>query len=88
MLIDDENNCIEWEGMPRSLELSIEKNYELLKAYPLMYINMALSGLMEDTQGYRPLEEITQLVSESIVIKTSNPNDEWEMLNRIEDTNQ
>ena len=51
-----------------------------MKAYPLLYINMALAGLAESTQGVRPIEEITQLVDESIVIKSTNPKDEWDLV--------
>ena len=41
-MLDDGEGTMEWEGLPTSLVMSIEKDYETLKAFPLMCINMAI----------------------------------------------
>ena len=56
---DVEGSRIEWENMPIVLNQAIEQDYELVKNYPLMCINMALAGLTEEVEGLRPFEEIS-----------------------------
>ena len=59
MLDDEESKKIEWEGMPKSLMNTIIDDYETVKDYPLMCLNMAISEEKESIEGLRPKEEIT-----------------------------
>ena len=59
MVLDTDNNAVEWDGnMPRSIEANLEKNFHLVKDFPLQMLNMALNNILEDERGMRPPEEI------------------------------
>ena len=42
MFVDEENKYIEWEGMPRSLMMNIENDFDLVISDPLQMINLLL----------------------------------------------
>ena len=69
MVIDEDGRCVEWDHLPRALEQNIEKNFGLLKSYPLQMLNMVLNEQIEDNRGLRPFSEINNLVQESIEVK-------------------
>ena len=73
MFIDEEGRAIEWDNLPKSLELNIQDDFETLKSYPLMCINMVLAEQIESVEGLRPHKEISDLVKQSIEVKTTNP---------------
>ena len=58
MYDDEEGKMIEWDDMPLALKQAINTEYEVVKNYPLMSINLALMELKEDARGLRPIEEI------------------------------
>ena len=89
MVLDEENEAVEWDGdMPRSLKHNIEKEYELLKFYPLECINLVLSDELIAVRGFRSISEIKRDQTESIEIKTSNPQDDYEGLAKIDEGGQ
>ena len=45
----------------------------MLKAYPLMCLNMAIQEEKESVEGLRPYEEIKRHIDESIELKEANP---------------
>ena len=69
--------------MPRSIDVSMEKNYDLVKDFPLQMLNLALNELLEDERGMRPPEEITQLIDRSEEIKLTNPGDDFEQIEKL-----
>ena len=89
MVLDEDNFAVEWDGnMPRSIETNLEKNYHLVKDFPLQMLNMALNNILEDERGMRPPEEIAQLIDRSEEIKTTNPADDYEFLGAIAEGGQ
>ena len=46
-------------------------------------LNMALNECLENVRGLRPEEEIAELIKVTDVIKTSNPQDEWQSLGKL-----
>ena len=75
MVVDEDGGAIEWDGLPKSIDQNIEKDYETLKSYPLMCINMAMSEQIESAEGLRPYDEIKNVVEQSIDLKELNPAD-------------
>ena len=73
MIEDADGKKFEWEGLPTSLTMIIEQDYEMLKAYPLMCLNMAIQEEKESVEGLRPYEEIKRHIDESIELKEANP---------------
>ena len=73
MIEDVDGKNFEWEGLPTSLTMNIEQDYEMLKAYPLMCLNMAIQEEKEMVEGLRPYEEIKKHIDESIELKETNP---------------
>ena len=43
MVVDEDGKYIEWDNLPKSLELEISKDYEQVKAYPVACLNMVLA---------------------------------------------
>ena len=78
MIDDEDGRQIEWEGLPTSLIMTIEQDYDMVKAYPLMCLNMAIQEEKESIEGLRPYEEIKKHIDESIELKETNPADEYE----------
>ena len=83
MIDDEDGRQIEWEGLPISIEQNIEGDYETLRAYPLMCINMAMSEQIESTEGLRPYDEIKNVVAQSIDLSELNPADYYERMEQI-----
>ena len=69
MIIDEAGRKVEWEGLPRSINMIIEQDFELAKSYPLVCINMAIAQEVESIEGLRPYQEIYNIVRQSIEIK-------------------
>ena len=55
----------------------MEKDFNLVKDFPLQMLNMALNEVLEDVRGMRPPEEIAQLIDRTDEIKTNNPSDDY-----------
>ena len=83
MYDDEEGKHIEWEGMPKSMEQSIEQDYKMVKKYPLMCINMVLAEQLESIEGLRPHDEIANVVQEAIEVKTINPRTDYEQIGKL-----
>lgn len=43
MFVDEEMKIVEWDNLPRSLEINLTNDFETLKAYPLLCINKVLA---------------------------------------------
>ena len=84
MFIDDSGN-VEWDNLPLSLAMNIEKDQSLLRQYPLEMLNMVLLEQLQDHSGMRPHDEIARLVTESIEIKKTNPNLDYFMIKKIDE---
>ena len=69
MFIDEDAKKIEWEGLPTTIAMIIEQDYEMVKSYPLVCINMAIAQEVESIEGLRPYAEIYNIVKQSIEIK-------------------
>ena len=63
--------------------MSIEQDFELVKTYPLMYINMVLAEQLESVQGLRPYSEIANNVQEAIEVSLDNPADDYERMEKL-----
>ena len=60
--------------------MNIEPDYETLRDYPLMCINMAMAEQIESAEGLRPYEEIKDVVEHSIDLREENPADYYERI--------
>ena len=66
MVDDEEDRKIEWDGLPRSIEMNISQQYDVVKSYPIVAINMAIALERESREGLRPEREITNIVNSAI----------------------
>ena len=78
MHIDEEGRSVEWDGLPRSLMINIEQDFDILTAHPFEMLNMVIAEQIESTRGFRPHDEIFSRVKKSIEIKTNNPFDDYD----------
>ena len=77
MEIDKDSRRIEWEGLPRSISMNIEQDFDVVCTYPLMFINMAIDEQMENIEGLRPHSETADIVSNAIELRESDPCEEY-----------
>ena len=73
MFIDEDARQIEWDNLPKSLEMNLTSDFDTLKAYPLMCINKVLAEQFESIEGLRPKKEYEKVIKDSIKIKKDNP---------------
>ena len=57
MFIDEDMKIVEWDNLPKCLEINMSMDFETLKAYPLLCINKVLADQFENVEGLRPEKE-------------------------------
>ena len=62
MHVDEESRQIEWDNMPRSLQMNINRDFDTVKAYPLMCINTVLAEQFQNVEGLRPKDEYDKAI--------------------------
>ena len=83
IIIDEEDKRVEWDGLPDSLSMDISKDFYCATNYPIGMLNSALNEQLENFRGTRPLEEIKALITESIDIKTTKVQDDYDYVEKI-----
>ena len=63
--------------------MNIEQDFQLVKTYPLMHINMVLAEQLESVQGLRPYSEIANNVKKAIEVTLDNPVNDYQRLEKL-----
>ena len=58
-----------------------DKNF--LKNYPAVAMRVILTEARQQVEGFRPIEEITQALTQACPIKRANPSKYYKILNRL-----
>ena len=83
LVIDQDGEYFEWEGLPLDLLHVISKDYYCTTNYPIGMLNSALNEQLESYRGTRPFEEIHALITESINIKKTKVQDDFDLIEKI-----
>ena len=74
MIVDEEGQKVEWNGnFPETLKCNLETDFDMLKTYPLVCLNLVLNQQKENAEGLRPFEEIENCVKGSVTVKLTDP---------------